>query len=156
MTAWRDDPRLSGRFHPQYPDDLQVIVHDGGPRTTSRRPELVWVRVVAARADAFVGQLLNAPHQLETAHLGDEIFFVPAGNQHPIRVTAQYLAERPDWNIHPCQACGLSELFDPPSVLLRTVFSNAPPDAQMEMFSAICGACGGVQIVAARTASPRA
>ena len=36
---WRDHPKLKGRFHESYPDDLQVMAHDGGPRLTDSRPE---------------------------------------------------------------------------------------------------------------------
>ncbi len=48
---WRSDPLLEGRFHPEYPDDLQVIVHDGGPRLTKNAPELMW----GCAADTWVG-----------------------------------------------------------------------------------------------------
>ncbi len=44
---WRSDPALVGKFHPSYPDHLQVLVHDGEPRRTAHQPELCWVRVVA-------------------------------------------------------------------------------------------------------------
>jgi hypothetical protein len=62
-AAWRQHPRLEGRFHVDHPDDLQVLVHDGGPRLTDRRPELVWVRVTACHGDVFTARLLNQPHQ---------------------------------------------------------------------------------------------
>ena len=26
MTPWREDPKLQSRFHPDFPDDLQVLV----------------------------------------------------------------------------------------------------------------------------------
>jgi hypothetical protein len=65
-------------------------------------------------------------------------------------VTDKYLRERGDWIIHPCRKCGFSELFDAPSDLIRVVFPNTPPDAQMSMFTAFCPLCGGVQGVASR------
>ncbi len=40
---WREHPKLKGRFHPDHPDDLQVIAHDGGARITGNAPEAVWV-----------------------------------------------------------------------------------------------------------------
>ena len=70
-------------------------------------------------------------------------------------VTDKYLREREAWTIHPCRKCGLTELFDAPSDLIRVVFPNAPPGAQMSMFTAFCALCGGVQGVEART-SPTA
>ncbi len=45
MKEWRNHPTLESRFHPEHPDDLEVLVHDGGPRMTDCRPELVWVTV---------------------------------------------------------------------------------------------------------------
>ena len=123
---WRQHPRLRGRFHPDYPDDLQVLVHDGGPRITENRPELVWVRVIGNDHDVFVGAVLNQPHQLESITQASQIrFIVPDGGEHPLLVTPKYLQERPDWIIQPCHKCGLSELFDAPSDLMRVVFPNS-------------------------------
>src|SRR5262249_33186603 len=31
-SPWHRDPLLDGKFHPQYPDDIQTFVHDGDPR----------------------------------------------------------------------------------------------------------------------------
>ncbi len=47
--SWRGHPLLKGRFHPEYPDDLQVLIYDGGPRLSKHPPEVVWVRVVGSR-----------------------------------------------------------------------------------------------------------
>ena len=49
---------------------------------------------------------------------------------------------------------GMSELFDPPSVLAAKVF---PGLADFEMFSALCAICGGAQVIegsGAKAASP--
>jgi hypothetical protein len=97
---WRKHPALQKRFHPEHADDLQVIVHDGGPRISDRKPELVWVT---------------------------------------LRVTEKYLRERPDWIIHPCENCGLSELFDAPSELMKAIFPDLQDGAVMESFTAVCG-----------------
>jgi hypothetical protein len=152
--VWRTHPKLVGRFLPEYPDDLQVFVHDGGPRITRNSPEAVWVRVVGLDGDVFRGQVLNQPHQLKSLRQGSEIKFIAAeGAQFPIMVTEKYLAERGSWNIHPCQKCGLAELFDAPSDLIRVVFPNAPATEQRIMFSAFCPLCGGVQVVKSREVS---
>ena len=42
-NAWREHAMLKARFLPDYPDDLQVVVHDGGPQITRNEPEVVWV-----------------------------------------------------------------------------------------------------------------
>jgi len=53
-THWRTHPKLKRRFLPEHPDDLQVIVHDGGPRITDRRPEAVWVTVNGCDGDILM------------------------------------------------------------------------------------------------------
>ncbi|CAN94255.1 hypothetical protein predicted by Glimmer/Critica [Sorangium cellulosum So ce56] len=147
-AAWRQHPRLEGRFHVDHPDDLQVLVHEGGPRLTDRRPELVWVRVTACHGDVFTARVLNQPHQLKTVNEGAEVRFIaPTGGEHLLQVREQYLRERADWVIGPCSRCGLDELFDAPSELIAKVFPNVPASARMDAFSAFCGACGGVQLV---------
>lgn len=144
----RTDTKLRGRFHSEYPDDVQVIVHDGGPRLTDRLPELVWVRITGCSANVFRGLVLNQPRQLLSVSPGAEIsFVVPDSGEHPLMVSDKYLAERRNWVIQPCAKCGLSELFDAPSDLQKIVFPSMPPDATMKMFTAFCGLCGGVQVV---------
>src|SRR5262245_59686629 len=136
---WRIHPKLKGRFHAAHPDDLQVIVHDGGPRITDRRPEAAWVTVTGCDGDIFTGRVLNQPTQLRTVQQHQEIRFIaPAGSEHPVLVTAKYLGERTAWVIHPCRKCGFSELFDAPSDLMRMVFPNLPDGAVMEMFTSFC------------------
>jgi hypothetical protein len=112
-----------------------------------RRPEVVWVTVTEYSGDVFKGRVLNQPNQLRTVKQGDLILFiVPERSEFPLRVTARYLEERSQWTLHPCTRCGLTELFDAPSDLLRAVFRNTPPGASIETFTALCGACGGIQI----------
>ena len=112
-AVWRQHPGLRGRFHPECPDDLQVVVHDGGPRMSTHPPELVWIRVNGVEADVFRGQLLNQPHNLKSVRVGDTIqFLVPTGGKHLLMVTEKYLRERANWIVRPCNKCGLSELFD--------------------------------------------
>lgn len=153
-TPWRMHESLRGRFHPDHPDDLQVIVHDGGPRITARRPEAVWVRVTGVREGIFSGVVLNQPHQLETIVAGSDIRFVVCrGLEHPLMATSEYLSQRPDWQVHPCTQCGLTELFDAPSVLLARLFPNVPEGGTVDAFTAICGACGGVQAVERKRSS---
>jgi hypothetical protein len=143
---WRTHPKVKGRFLPQHPDDLQVIVHDGGPRLTDRRPEAVWVTVTGCDGDLFSGRVLKQPTRLRTIHQGQQIRFVmPSGSSHPVLVTDKYLHERPTWTIQPCQKCGFAELFDAPSDLIRVVFPNVPADQVVGAFTSFCPLCGGVQ-----------
>lgn len=153
---WRHHPKLQGRFHPDHPDDIQVVVHDGGPRMTDRSPEHVWVRITGVDGDVFTGEVLNQPHQLTSVGQGTLIrFLVPDGGEYALQVRDQYLRERADWIIHPCTQCGLSELFDPPSVLMDKVFPEIPEAAVVAMFTAFCGLCGGAQVVEHRDEGER-
>jgi len=158
-TPWREDPKLRTRFHPDFPDDIQVLVHDGGLRTTDKRPEVVWVRVTDGCSPWYVGTVLNQPLDLLSVHQGSTIHFVvPQGGEYPLMVTEQYIRERPDWLIEPCQRCGLTELFDAPSKLIEITFPDPVPDPPasekcpvMIIFSTFCGFCGGTLVVSSRT-----
>src|SRR5206468_12425650 len=98
--GWRNDPRLKGRLNPQFPDDLQVVVHDGGPRFTNRRPEAIWARINHQSGEVFSAVVLNQPNQLQSVKQGDTIeFIVPASGKYPLQVRAKYLQERAPWSI---------------------------------------------------------
>lgn len=169
LHPWRTDPALQSRLHPQYPDDLQIIAHQGGPRLTPLRPELIWVRITALTQPTppapptppnpnspalFAGTILNTPHKLTAIKLNDTIqFFVPAGGQHPIMAYPQYLAERANWTITPCTKCGLSELFDPPSQLIKVIFPTAP-EISIVSFTTFCPLCGGIQVASSNQPPP--
>jgi hypothetical protein len=167
MTSWRGDPDLQGRFHPQYPDDLQVIVHDGEPRRTKRSPEACWVRVTGvagtlrlpsappdtppptpahlirwADVTVYAATVLNVPEQLATVREGSSITFVHApGLPHPLQVTSEYLRERAQWCVAPCTNCGANQALDPMTTMWRTRFPDSPGMTPLA-FSAICP-CGG-------------
>jgi len=149
MTPWRDNPRLKGKFHPDFPDDIEVIVHDGGPHMTNHRPENIWVRVTGCQEQVYTGTVLNQPYQLDRVRLGSTIkFLAPEGGEHPVMVTDKYLSERDDWTIYPCTSCGLTELFDAPSDLIRVLFPPKPENRVLVSFTSKCGACAdGVQVV---------
>jgi hypothetical protein len=156
---WNEHPKLRGRFHPEFPDDLQVIVHDGGPHTSDRRPELVWVRVTECQDEVFSAVVLNQPAQLRCVAQGSHIqFIVPEGGQYPLQVTRKYLQERSAWRLlMPCEKCGLTELFDPPSQLLAASFPSVMPDQLSRgfTFTTRCGWCGnGIVVRLKRTNWP--
>lgn len=146
-NEWNLHEKLAGRFHPDYPDDLQVVVHEGGPRLSICKPELVWVRIKGGKGDLYSAEVLNQPENLQEVRQGSLIdFIVPESGEYPLQVRAKYLAERSLWAIHPCTQCGLSELFDAPSDLIKVIFPDAA-DGSLEMFTSFCGVCGGVQVV---------
>jgi len=145
---WRTLPILQGKLHPGHPDDLQVIVHDGGPRITRARPEAVWATITGFDGAVFTGKVLNAPTQLASVRQHQAIrFVVDAGSGHAVMVTDKYLGERPRWNVGGCAQCGFAHLFDAPSDLIRATFSGLPPGATPEAFTAFCPLCGGVQAI---------
>ena len=149
---WRVHPKLKGRFLAKHPDELLVIAHEGGPRLTTRRPEVLQVEVTGCDGDVFTAQVLHQPMQLHTLRLGQEIrFVVPAGARYPVLVTERYVEERGHWTIQPCQKCGFSELFDAPSELIPVLFPNSPPGAPRASFKSPCPICGGVQTVLAKS-----
>ena len=151
MTSWRQHPKLQGRFHPEFPDDLQVIAHDGHPRISGHGAELVWVRVSAAEGDVFRGKILNTPVRLTSVAEGTEILFIiPDAGEHPLHVSAQYLAQRGSWRLlMPCQKCGLTELLSPARDLFRSTFPSLGDDPLEKGFTLTtkCGWCGGGQVV---------
>jgi hypothetical protein len=159
-SPWHRDPLLDGKFHANHPDDIQTLVHDGDPRRTRLGPELCWVRIVRVdraptrRVDAayepsrhiYIGELLNQPHTLQSVKRGDRIKIISVhGLPHPLHVTDEYLHEREQWRITPCDKCGASECFDPPSVMARVRFPNASPDLEIQKFTSFCSYCGGIQ-----------
>lgn len=156
MAVWHADPVLKGHFHPQYPDDIQVVVHDGSFRFTQTQPELIWVRILSAteldvrgkhKLQVYRAKLLNQPHELKMVKLGDDIQFVAhAGYQYPIYTTQQYLVDRAKFEIIPCTQCGLPELFDPVYKLFKVSFPQLPEpfteSGTTVAFSSKCPACG--------------
>lgn len=84
-AAWRENPKLRERFHPEYPDCIQVMGHRGGPRISDHTPGLVWIRVSSCEKDVFSGIRLESPSQLPEAPGGGEILFiVPAYPEYPL------------------------------------------------------------------------
>ena len=150
-SPWHEHPKLRGRFHPEFPDDLEVIIHDGGSHTSDHRPELMWVRITECRDGVFSGIVLNRPTQLKSVGQGSEIqFIVPEGGPYPLQVNRKYVQERPAWRLlMPCRKCGLSELFDPPSQLLASSFRSVTADQLSHgfTFTTRCGWCGDAIVV---------
>jgi hypothetical protein len=149
-SLWRNDPALKDKFTmPQYPDDVQVIVHEGGHRISPYGPELFWVRITGKAGKCYKGILMNHPDKLPTLKQHQEILFIAAnGGPHPTLITEKYIAERADWAIQPCDRCGNHEMFDAPSDFVKATFPQlAGQEFEMEGFTAFCNICKGVQAV---------
>jgi hypothetical protein len=174
-TPWRTDPALAGAFHPEHPDDCQVVVHDGEPRRTQRRPEACWVTTTALHAKVtlpqsphrgaagrqlepqavawrehvvYRGVLLNQPHHLAQRAGDGVLFLVVPGLPHPLQVSDAYLAERARWAFAPCDRCGADQALDPPSVMAATRFPGTPAGSAPVAFTAFCP-CGGTMMLQA-------
>jgi DNA-directed RNA polymerase subunit RPC12/RpoP len=147
--SWRNDPALKGKLHPEYPDDIQVIIHEGGRRFAKHPAEGIWVRVTGSKSGVYSGIILNTPVGLTNVRHGAAIKFVmPLVGEHPIMVTDKYLEERDHWVIHPCDKCGFAELYDAPSDFLRVAFPNKSQDEIQMWFSYKCVRCpNGFQLV---------
>jgi hypothetical protein len=175
MTSWRADPDLAARFHPEYPDDLQVMVHDGEPRRTQKGPEACWARITGVHArvwfpnttreaqppftpsnvgwnerPVYWATLLNQPHHLTTIRQGQPLLILAVtGIPHPLQVTEAYLTERVRWAVVPCDRCGADQALDPPTTMARTRFPNTEGSVPVA-FSAFCP-CGGTMLLMAMT-----
>jgi len=150
--VWHADPGLKDRFHPEYPDDLQVIIHKGSSYTSQSVPELVWVTVISEKNASYSGILLNQPSPDLGYSVGDTIYFkMPSGIEYPLTFTREYLQDRSNWHIEPCSQCGFDELFDLPVKIYEARFPNLrdiiteDESADISAFSLHCELCGGIQ-----------
>lgn len=160
MAVWHDDPALQGRFHEKYPDDVQLLIHNGSFRFTRNAPEVVWVRITSRmeferddgkQATAYKAHLLNQPHHLEGFEKGSEVLLLADTDyQYTVYATREYVLQRPDFEITPCNNCGLPELFDPvPRLIAHTFKGEAAEQMQQQIetgggvvFSSLCPMCG--------------
>ncbi|TAK17422.1 MAG: DUF4062 domain-containing protein, partial [Acidobacteria bacterium] len=148
VVDWRNDPALKGRFHPQDPDDIEVLIHDGHPQLTGKAPERAWVRMRGGRSGVWKGTLLNQPFHLTSIRKGDEVSFIaPKGGQYLVQVTEPYLRERREWQIGACSKCGMTETLGPPSDLLAHTNVPAAQRGGVRKMTAPCPVCDGVQVL---------
>lgn len=159
MAVWHTDPAMAGRFHPDHPDDVQVLLHEGSFRFTPARPEVMWARLIGRatiagqggrRMGAYRMELLSQPLELQTLAAHDHILAV-CNSSYPyvIRVSETYLTERTDYEVWPCNQCGLPELFDNISALTAYAMggSVAVAEQRVMMFTSACPLCGGTLVV---------
>lgn len=146
---WRNDTDIKSNFiYEDYPDDLPVIVYDENYKTSKTQLENIWVRTIGVYEDYYLGRIMNKPTQLVTLKENEIIIFkIKNGTQTPTMVTDNYLIERENWKITPCDKCGFTELFDSPSELFKIMFERNESDDEIVSFSTFCNLCGGVQII---------
>ncbi len=143
---WRNHSKLKDLFHPESPDNLQVLLHDGDPALTGRKPELLWVRVMDVEGSLFRAQVLDRPRQLMRVREGSLVrFMVPQGGRHPLQVRPGYWKERDQWVIEPCLGCGLTELLEAPNILAHHLCKVK--EESLSCFEVVCAVCGEIQRV---------
>lgn len=80
---WRRHDSLQGKFHNEYPDDLEVLFGD----VVTGKSERMWVGVIAfdEKCSEYLGVLLNSPDLIRTIREGDNVAFtVPHGVPYPV------------------------------------------------------------------------
>ena len=83
-SPWKEHPKLRGRFHPEFPEDLQVIVHDASPAKSGGCAELVWVRVTGCDDEIFSGIVLNKPSHLRCGRILVDLVHCAGGRTVPV------------------------------------------------------------------------
>ena len=89
-APWRTDPRLARRFHPDFKDDIQVVVPNPDSANGKRR-EVIWVRMLAADSATgrFLAYSLNEPDDLRGLHEGDNLVFTWDAKGYPVALTSE-------------------------------------------------------------------
>ncbi|MCG2661717.1 MAG: CHAT domain-containing protein [Kiritimatiellae bacterium] len=149
-AMWTKDPLLKGKFHPEHPECVQVLIHASNPRFSGKRAELAWVRVTESRGQYYIGSLVSPPKQLDNIRQGDEVLFmaVPSG-PYPFLISADYLEDRKNWIISPCSKCGFTEMFQSPTKHVEALMrqDNVPEGKTPIMLATSCPICGGIQML---------
>ena len=140
-------PFLKGRGQANHPNDIKVLIHDGGPKITEKCPELAWVTITGLEDRWVLGRIITEPKNLNSVFKGAQIKLVAFSTEYPpVLVTDKYIAESAKWEITPCDSCGFTDLFDAPSDLIKASYPNIPEDTIVEIFTSFCGVCGGIQV----------
>lgn len=150
---WQRDPALAGRFHPSYPNDLEVRFYFAEQQTL----EKMWVRTTGVDEEigGYVAVLVNRPHTDATglAPGASVAYRVAAGMPDPIWVTPAMRANLASWSSR-CERCGFDMLLLPAEDLIRRQF-ELPPGTVMEAFTTRCLACGEGMVVRKRGTTQR-
>ena len=146
---WRRNPKTASKFLlADDPDDIQVLVHEGGRRTTQSKPELLYVRTTGQANNYYKGVLVDELQLLKSVQKGTEIIYkIQTGREVPVRLLPSYINELKDWEVSPCDKCGFTELFDAPTEVMKLSFPNLRAGEVMEAFTTTCNLCGGKQAV---------
>ena len=144
---WHADLALSGKFHPEMPDDIEATFVLLKEKTL----EKMWVRIEGVEPDVgYRASLLNTAHASPALAAGMKVLVRPSKSHPPMLwvppAAAQNLAR---WSTV-CEACGFDLLFIPVDELAKMQFPDAPPGAVVERFTTRCLMCRATMHVAKR------
>ncbi len=138
---WRNDPVLSDRFHPDYPDDLQVTFF------FTNGTEAMWVRTtgVDLKIGGYEGTLLNDPSAEGTglAQGARVAYRVAKGTPDPVWVSPVARANLDGWESE-CTRCGFDLLFESVEEITARQFNEKH---DFFAFTTRCSMCGGTMLV---------
>lgn len=138
-SPWHGDPDLQGLFHPDCPDDVEVLFFFPHKRVK----EKMWVRLQQIRPDigGYQGELLNSSYTLNALTKGRQIMLRKSpGLPAPFYLTPEMLENQRDWDIH-CTSCGFDAVFRPIGELASMQFPDAPDGALPVAFTTRCPLC---------------
>jgi hypothetical protein len=145
-ASWRSDPLLAGKFHPQYPDDLEATFVLIGKKTL----EKMWVRLdEAVPKVGFRGNLLNTSHFEPSLAAGVRVMVRPSRSHPPaLWVPDGPAADNLLTYSSVCEKCGFDLVFIPMSELAKMQFPDAPPGAVFERMTTRCLMCRNTMHIA--------
>lgn len=142
--CWRMDPELAAWCHINYPDDCQVLIHNGASPTfgdTDR--EIVWATINDRQGDIFSATVINDPQHVQSIRQGHTIQFAKTGGNHPpALLTGELVRDLPRLDVKPCQKCRNRLVFD-------SIAKLAPDEVEAypHKVETVCRFCGEPQIV---------
>ena len=148
--SWHRDPRLTGRFHPDYPNDVEALFLD----RTLGAIEKLWVSLIDLDLTTghYVGVLLGEPTKTKRVCQGTRVMLrMTAGAREPI-----FIGDIEGDNLRnfraACSGCGSDVLFDPAVQAATKQFGGLPTATTMDAFTTHCALCDGEMLVMRRGA----
>jgi hypothetical protein len=143
--AWREDAKLKDKFHARHPDDLKVIFFF----PEIRRAEAMWVRIIGLDAEigGYRGILLNQPQSAKEPKVQSVVSVrSTVGVPEPVYVSPTMRANWFDWRCV-CRGCGFDLLFETVEDMKKRLYTQLPPNTQMQMFTSRCLLCAETVVI---------
>ncbi|MFZ5445212.1 MAG: hypothetical protein ACOZQL_34800 [Myxococcota bacterium] len=149
--AWSTDPFFRGRFHPDFPNDIQALFFF----LEEQKAERMWVRLERETGvpGVYEGALLNTAHARPELSAGTPVRLRGApGAKGPLWLTDVMATNAAEW-LARCEACGFDLVLEPVPQLLARTFPDAPPGTEMTAFTTRCAMCQQTQLVQRRSSA---